>query len=1071
MINFPLFPASSLASSVDATVWVGVSVVCFFNLRLGWVLSGLVVPGYLVPLLLTRPWSAVAILIEAVATYAVVWFFSEFLTRLRWWTNVFGRDRFFALLVVSILVRVLFDTLFFPAIGQTLNDLLHISFDYRNNLHSFGLIIVALMANQFWKPGLIRGMVPLVVTTVLTWLLVRYVLMTMTNFSLGSLAYMYEDLAVSMLTGPKAYIILLTTAFVASRMNLRYGWDFNGILIPALLALQWHQPLKILTTVVESLAILILASLLLRLPVFKKMTMEGARKLLFFFNLGFAYKIVLGHLILAFFPEHKISDYYGFGYLLTTLLAVKMHDKDIMVRMTRATLQTSLVSLLLASVIGFGLTFIPNILAQKSDDFVTTAPAEAFPATLQEVVADYRIPLYSSDLQGTASQPSVRDQEIFSQALRTLKNFFSGEDAKDLREAGNLLARVHYDLRFLDERTLVLEYRGAGSGGGLFVLHRGASSDLLVEVPDPVREWGTMQSGAWIFSTLGARALAIAGKGNLGAVSADPLGERDSFMFLFQQAFGGKNILQMRGHTAASVRKMTGQRVRSESFFELGPESSLWVRDAMPSGLDMGTLHDLLGPFAVHWGTSSKTNPLRDRGEGNFAELILNRKDMRILLFKPFFRSDLRTEQKKQSIVGYLQSWLLEGKGRVAAEGSQAYRVPLQAELLFFDQEIVTPLLELIRNEYKDGVWTSKGIEELRLLSSGASLLGYEVMRYTHQTGNEQYLILSEQDGADPVRSWGTYVFRLGAGVPLMVQIPRPLSEINVFEYAVSLFERTSARYLTIGGAHPRTNPDGSADLLRMENQASVFNLVNQIIVREAGDAPLNVIQCRAFGMRPGIPFPQGDVLMAGTSLLTSGETLVSAFLEIHRLLEEDGLRVQFVDGSPGLSGYEAGGIPQALYLDQSRNKNFAVLWLSPAARIAYRQQTVNLSQETQFEALGIPSMIGDLFDHLHEAGGGTSGTIPRTMRAEIEHYMRTQDILALESLVRGYPGYGFTRILDVNSHHAFLLVADQKGVIRLVVNLLPRRENTRITILLPLETRDEVDRFIHARFAWLEFR
>lgn len=67
----------SLAASVDAAVWVGVCVVCFFNLRLGWVLSGLVVPGYLVPLLLTRPWSAAAVVVEAVVTYVVVWFFSE----------------------------------------------------------------------------------------------------------------------------------------------------------------------------------------------------------------------------------------------------------------------------------------------------------------------------------------------------------------------------------------------------------------------------------------------------------------------------------------------------------------------------------------------------------------------------------------------------------------------------------------------------------------------------------------------------------------------------------------------------------------------------------------------------------------------------------------------------------------------------------------------------------------------------------------------------------------------------------------------------------------------------------
>src|SRR3546814_12285958 len=39
----PLVPEGGLASSVITTVWVGVFVLCFFNLRFGWVLSGLAI--------------------------------------------------------------------------------------------------------------------------------------------------------------------------------------------------------------------------------------------------------------------------------------------------------------------------------------------------------------------------------------------------------------------------------------------------------------------------------------------------------------------------------------------------------------------------------------------------------------------------------------------------------------------------------------------------------------------------------------------------------------------------------------------------------------------------------------------------------------------------------------------------------------------------------------------------------------------------------------------------------------------------------------------------------------------
>ena len=60
-----IFPQGSLSSSVITTVWVGVFVVAFFNLRFGWVLSGLVVPGYLIPLLLIKPWAESLFLLRA----------------------------------------------------------------------------------------------------------------------------------------------------------------------------------------------------------------------------------------------------------------------------------------------------------------------------------------------------------------------------------------------------------------------------------------------------------------------------------------------------------------------------------------------------------------------------------------------------------------------------------------------------------------------------------------------------------------------------------------------------------------------------------------------------------------------------------------------------------------------------------------------------------------------------------------------------------------------------------------------------------------------------------------------
>jgi len=418
---FPLnlFPQGALSSSVITTVWVGVFVVAFFNLRFGWVLSGLVVPGYLIPLLLIKPWAVLAILIEGISAYYLVWFFSEFLSRYGHWSALFGRDRFFGLILASIVTRVAFDGWLLPLLGEGLQGF-GIVFDYRNELHSLGLVVVALMANQFWKTGVLKGLFPLLMSLFFTWLIVRYVLMEFTNFGLGSVSYMYEDLAASILASPKAYIILVTTAFVASRMNLRYGWDFNGILLPALLALQWYEPLKILISFVEAFIILWLAIAVLKLPMFANASMEGARKLLLFFNISFIYKILLSYVLLYFLPEIKISDYFAFGFLLSTLLAIKMHDKGIAIRMTRATLQTSMVSILIASVLGFFLTLLPELNPWKEkDDFNAALSTLQSSETLVPRISKLKPDIYRGRLE-EISVPLPQEVDQFSEGISQL---------------------------------------------------------------------------------------------------------------------------------------------------------------------------------------------------------------------------------------------------------------------------------------------------------------------------------------------------------------------------------------------------------------------------------------------------------------------------------------------------------------------------------------------------------------------------------------------------------------------------------------------------------------------------
>src|SRR3546814_6452595 len=72
------------------------------------------------------------------------------------------------LILASILVRLSMDGYVLPQLADWLEQNFDRRFDWQDNLQSFGLVIISLLANQFWKPGLGRGLGAAVVTIGLT---------------------------------------------------------------------------------------------------------------------------------------------------------------------------------------------------------------------------------------------------------------------------------------------------------------------------------------------------------------------------------------------------------------------------------------------------------------------------------------------------------------------------------------------------------------------------------------------------------------------------------------------------------------------------------------------------------------------------------------------------------------------------------------------------------------------------------------------------------------------------------------------------------------------------------------
>ena len=365
-----IFPPSALDHSILTSVLVGLLVVWFFQETLGWGFSGLVVPGYLASILVIDPRTGAVVAVEAILTWLIFAGVSELAPHGWPWSRLFGRDRFFGMLVASVGVRLALE-------GQGF-DLLQGALGWRvpGGLHSMGLVVVPLMANALWRAGVVAGLPRVGLPILITWLILRFVLLEHTNLSLSNFELSYEDLALDFVGSPRAYLLILTGAWLGSRLNLRFGWDFGGILVPGLLALCWLEPWRIAATVGEALVIAALIGATLRLPALRGANLTGGRPLVLGFTLAWLVKFGLGWAVGSGWPGLRTHELFGFGYLLPTLMALRIVKFGDPFRSIGPTLVTSAGGFALGTALGYTLmvAFPP-----RADEQMAPAPSDQDP--------------------------------------------------------------------------------------------------------------------------------------------------------------------------------------------------------------------------------------------------------------------------------------------------------------------------------------------------------------------------------------------------------------------------------------------------------------------------------------------------------------------------------------------------------------------------------------------------------------------------------------------------------------------------------------------------------------------
>lgn len=1032
LLPLHIFPVGALSSSVITTVWIGVFVVAFFNLRFGWELRGLVVPGYLVPLLIVQPWIGVIVLIEGIVTYYISYLLTVSLNHFRIWSNLFGRDSFLLLLILSIVVRTLFGTIILPFLGGFLSLHFQLNFDYHTNFNSYGIIVIALIANQFCRSGFKSSFVPFVVKLLVTYVIIRYGLMALTNFSMENLSYLYSNLAGSMAASPKIYIILLVAVYVTSRYSLKYAWEYNGFLLPALLALQWYEPTKIIMAFVEAMLIYGIAKIITALPYIRRVNIQGARQLLLFFNIAFVYKFILAYALIHFAPQVKITDYYAYGYLLSALVAMKMYNVDSATRVVRYFAQVLIVATIFAVIIGYAFSLLPleRFTAKPPKVSVAVKPIPHLNTKLLPYVLQQKVKWYNSR-SGQLKEGDLEDVSVMSSVLKELLLCNTKINASIVAKAQTQLAKIGYHITMISDQYLyIAPVQYAVTDFGTFVINMKAANNWNLIVLKPLQQYGSAETATYLFSKLHAKLLAIYTGREL---------KRQTFKeYLFTK----------------SVFKELDNKLITQPKLYVG--SSPFANNKTISKLQIDIADKRFGKQLQQLIPKLQ---FQINAKNCSAVLQLSQVAIRKMLYKPLSADfTIHVADKLQTLNGYLYQLLITNQQMLSKQATNVYKKPSFAELMYFDKEILQPLQRVIAAN-KSSELEAKSYVDLMQIAANARELNYHLHYYKNQQDKKGYLILVEDPNDIKRHFWGTYVFALGKVKHYIVEVPHPLFELSTLEYGISFFSELNARALLIAGGHPYTNRDMSADVLLRDNAPSVFSLVNQFCIRTAttGILPIHI---RGYGVEPGEPFPQADIVAA---------FYTNPVEELTQQLEKLGYSVDLAQDVAANVDFDVTPSPQVDYLRQSKYDNFAVLWLSPILRANYRRTILNENQVKQFIALGIPTSDKDLLTFLEPfLNSDHVKKLPDELVKLLDEYVATKNIIILRALQDRWRDYKFTRVIDISTQQSFLVIQEDSNLLG-VVNI-----SSAATKSTPLKcvklTENMVYKYISYCSRWLIF-
>ncbi len=865
-----MFPPNGMDRSLHVAVLIGLVLSTFFTEAFGWTYAGLVVPGYLATVFAASPTTGAVVLVEGIVTYLLVALIGRWVTKTGAWSTAFGRERFYLFIVCGVVVRLAMDGWLLPWLGQ------RYELDRAHELYSLGLVLVPLVANAFWNAGLVQALPRVAFLSLLTYLCLA-LLFRFTNLSVSRFQVINDSLSLKFLQEPKAHLILVIGAFLGARNNVRYGWDYNGILVPGLLAVAWYEPTKLATTAAEALSVYFICTTVTSRPPFSRMLIVGPRRTLLAYTVGFFVKFGGSHVLARVAPGLQLIDYFGFGYLLPTLIAVKIWNKDNVGVVLMPTLQVSLTAFVVGNGLGWGLG---QILPPEPP--IAVAP---FTVDVHESTA---VALMLGDTAPGVSVHVSRSDTRVDAAARDL--------AADILSAGTPSDAS------LTAASAVGVKVSRGVGARAFHVISPFVEDPDATPPAPRAALRKSDgSGRWIV------VVRPRGPGSALPIAAERIAD----------AIGSDAVVLVSPHPALRREDLRFVR-RLERLLAPAPVLLVDEPDGPEGGPPVLELGDRLGALDASGLERAIGQPIemRWRGDDPAEEPWVTAPRVTV----PREASEAAAE----AVLGApaVEPWdgplapELRARLEELTTLQPPFRPPSLEELRLFDAVLVPAMLEAPGSP---SAW----------LRAIAARLGYRFVRVGPFDGPPRAWALAELGMAR--RGWPTWIVRAGdAGTSMLLGVPAPRWEMGTIGAAMAMLDALDAQGLLVAGSLPNADALGATDPRRWSGRRSYFQRVHERWLGEG--RPAVSIQAIA----PDRGFTDDALITYGFELLNrrqSPDWAEPLELFLGHDLQLDTL---LYDGAGDRATYSGSADPTMAYARRFEPSAFAIVYVAGAVRIGF---------------------------------------------------------------------------------------------------------------------------------------